>query len=51
MRIRECNGGEIVGAKIGKIVASGEWRMNWTIYVLTQSHKKKAHIDISTWAF
>jgi hypothetical protein len=27
MRIRECNGGEIVGAKIGKRVASGEWRM------------------------
>jgi hypothetical protein len=32
-------------------MANGEWRMNWTIYALIQSHKKKAHIDISTWAF
>ena len=38
MRIRECNGGEIVGAKIGKIVASGEWRMAARQFSILHSH-------------
>ena len=38
MRIRECNGGEIVGAKIRKRVASGEWRTAACQFSILHSH-------------